>query len=277
MVAAMTDSTNAPTLADVLVRLDRLEGALHRLIDVASRAAAAPAQPQPAPAYQQQAYQPAPTYQQAPAYAPTAQAPRPAPGPKSTDAYSVAADAAYRRPDDGQPARAEPPIIEVAAPNMPGFGPPPSSGGSGSGSNPNEPRREYDPYGFRTDIEVPPPSATIQQVLAAVFDAGLRAEPEDTWAIMTKLTHASQMVGPRALDHFKAFAWHKLRRTASGYLRNNDPATFTIAYTDPAQPTPENDRVRVFVKAGDNRMPVPVAFARDASQAGAWRLTMISL
>jgi len=273
MVASMTDSTNPPTLVDVLDRLDRLEAALHKLIEVASRAPQAAAAP--APSYQA-SYQP--QVQQAPAYAPPRQTqPVPAPAPTHQEpgvaAYAAGAESAYRRADaEASSMRVEPPVIEVAPPNAPQSAPAYQSHGLSL-----EPRRDYDPYGFRTDIEVPPPTATIQQVLAAVFDAGLRADPEDTWAIMTKLTHASQMVGPRALDHFKAFAWHKLRRTTPTYLRNNDPTTFSIAYTDPAQPTPEVDRVRVFVKAGDNRMPVPVAFARDASQQNAWRLTMISL
>ena len=69
----------------------------------------------------------------------------------------------------------------------------------------------------------------------------------------------------------------ELRRTSSAYLKNNDPSSFVIAYTDPPEVTPEVDRVRVFIKAGENRMPVPVAVARDATQEGAWRLTMISL
>lgn len=243
MVAAMTDPTNAPDLRDVILRLDRLEAALHKLIDVVSRQA--PAHPQPAPVYYQQPAPPPPVYHQ------------PAPPPPA--------------PRIEPPARPEPPVIEVAP--QP-YGQPQAAAAAAAGA---EPRRDYDPYGFRTDIVVPPPSANIQQVLTAVFEAGLKAEPEDTWAMMTKLTHASQMVGPRALDHFKAFAWHKLRRTAPTYLKNNDPASFSIAYTDPAEPTPEVDRVRVFVRAGDNRMPVPVAFARDQTQNGAWRLTMISL
>jgi len=50
-----------------------------------------------------------------------------------------------------------------------------------------------------------------------------------------------------------------------------------IAYTDPGEVTPEVDRVRVFVRSGDNRMPVPVGFARDATNSNAWRVTMMSL
>ncbi|MFO0748857.1 MAG: hypothetical protein U1F43_24805 [Myxococcota bacterium] len=246
----MTDPTNAPDLRDVILRLDRLEMALHKLIDVVSRQGS----PAPSPTYAHQ-QTPQPQYQ------------APAPQYQSPPQVHQAAPPA---PRIEPPARPEPPVIEVT----PAQYTPPSSTPVGLAL---EPRRDYDPYGFRTDIVVPPASANIQQVLTAVFEAGLKPEPEDTWAMMTKLTHASQMVGPRALDHFKAFAWHKLRRTSPTYLKNNDPSSFVIAYTDPAEPTPEVDRVRVFVKAGENRMPVPVAFARDATQNGAWRLTMISL
>lgn len=252
MLPAMTDPTNAPDLRDVILRLDRLEAALHKLIDVVSRPGVSLAAQAPAAHYAA----PAPVA----AFAP--------------------AQPALTRPEppriDVEPpsTRPEPPLIDVAPaviPNLPTVN---QAAAMGPGA---EPRRDYDPYGWRTDIEVPPPSATIHQVLTAVFEAGMKSEPEDTWAMMTKLTHASQMVGPRALDHFKAFAWHKLRRTATTYLKGNDPSTFIIAYTDPAEPTPEVDRVRVFVRAGENRMPVPVAFARDATQNGAWRLTMMSL
>ena len=235
----MTESSNAPNLADVILRLDRLELLLERLVDAVERQgmSAAPAREA---------------------------APRP-----------VAAPSAFIPPAPviAPPSRPEPPVIEVAPPPN---APQPVSQAAPAGAT-AEPKREYDPYGYRTDIVVPPANAGIQQVLAAVFEAGLKAEPEDTWAMMTKLTHASQMLGPRALDHFKAFAWHKLRRTATTYLRNNDPTTFGIAYTDPAEVGPEVDRVRVFIRAGDHRMPVPVTLARDVSQEGAWRLTMISL
>ncbi|MCC6620029.1 MAG: hypothetical protein IT385_02165 [Deltaproteobacteria bacterium] len=226
------DQTPTPTLGDVLIRLDRLEALLDRLVDLAAR-------------------------QQGTTGAAVV---RPAPPPPPAPSAVVAPP----------PSRPEPPVIEVAPP----VGAPSAAPHVGLGL---ELRRDYDPYGFRTDIQVPGAGATIHQVLTAVFEAGLRPEPEDTWAMMTKLTHASQMVGPRALDHFKAFAWHKLRRTASTYLKNNDPSSFIISYTDPPEVSPEVDRVRVFIRAGENRMPVPVAVARDATQDGAWRLTMISL
>lgn len=241
-----------PTLADVIVRLDRLEAALHQLID-AVRAGAGSARP---------------------AAAVVASAPPPAPVPAPPVAHQ------------GVAASGEPPIIQVAPPPPRGgeqaaaaqmsrapvqtpFTPPPEVSA--------EPSRPYDPYGWRTDIEVPGPSGTIEQVLRRVFEAGLMAEPEDTWAVMARLTHPSQMQGPRALDHFKAFNWHKLRRTAATYLKSGDPGSFVIAYTDPAEVTPEVDRVRVFIRAGDNRMPVPVGFARDPAQGNAWRVTMMSL
>lgn len=226
-----------PTLLDVIDRLDRLEAALHQLID-AVRGQAAPARPFVAP----------------PA------APGNSPGLQGTAAAG------------------EPPLIQVAPPVRGSAQRPPAPLTTAAIPNvPEAPAASYDPYAYRTDIQVPGAGGSIQQVLQRVFEAGLTPEPEDTWAIMTKLTHPSQMVGPRALDHFKAFNWHKLRRTAQTYLRNGDPATFQIAYTDPSEVTPEVDRVRVFIRAGDNRMPVPVGFARDPAQGNAWRVTMISL
>lgn len=222
-----------PTLADVIVRLDRLEAALLQLVDAVRGQSAAPRPVVSAPSFQP----------------PIAQ---------------------------GSAAPGEPPLIQVAAP-VRGARPPAPLTTAAIPNAPEPAAVAYDPYAYRTDIEVPGAAGTIQQVLQRVFEAGLTPEPEDTWAIMTKLTHPSQMVGPRALDHFKAFNWHKLRRTAQTYLRNGDPATFQIAYTDPAEVTAEVDRVRVFIRAGDNRMPVPVGFARDPAQGNAWRVTMISL
>ncbi|MBL8785863.1 MAG: hypothetical protein JNJ59_13240 [Deltaproteobacteria bacterium] len=236
-----------PSLADVLVRLDRLESALLQLIEVVRS--------QPG-ALAPQAAAPAPVIQVAPAVVPVVPV---APVVRAPEATGVAA-------------QGEPPVITVAAPLSPRPAQPPV-GASGEA----EPVRAYDPYGWRTDIEIPPPSATIHQVLVRVFEAALMPEPEDTWAVMTKLTHPSQMQGPRALDHFKAFNWHKLRRTGPGYLQNGDPKSFVIAYTDPAEITAEVDRVRVFIKSGDNRMPVPIGFARDPAQSHAWRVTAVSL
>jgi hypothetical protein len=233
-----------PNLADVIVRLDRLEAALLQLIEVvrpAGRMVAAEAPRVAAPA--------APQIMVAP--------------PSVAIAPGVAA-------------AGEPPLIAVAPP-VPRAGAVPVAAAAVGGDPLAAPIKPYDPYAHRTDIDVPGPTATIQQVLRRVFEAGLTPEPEDTWAIMTKLTHPSQMVGPRALDHFKAFNWHKLRRTAPTYLQNSDPSTFVIAYTDPGEVTPDVDRVRVFVRSGDNRMPVPVGFARDVTNQNAWRVTMMSL
>jgi hypothetical protein len=170
----------------------------------------------------------------------------------------------------GQAGPGEPPVIYVAPARAPQRAEPVKA------AIVDDSLRTYDPYAHRTDIEAPPPSATIHQVLTRVFEAGLMADQEDTWALMAKLTHPSQMQGPRALDHFKAFNWHKLRRTAVSYLKNGDPSTFSIAYTDPAEITANDDRVRVFLKVED-RMPVPVGFARDKTQGNAWRVTMMSI
>jgi hypothetical protein len=232
-----------PTLADVIARLDRLEAALYKLIE---------------------AVRAGPT--------------RAEPGARPLSAGPALAT--------GVAGPGEPPLIHVAPPlrsvdqaAAPVFHPPVQSAHQATASPESAapPAPAYDPYGWRTDIDVPGPTGTIQQVLKRVFEAGLMAEPEDTWAIMAKLTHPSQMLGPRALDHFKAFNWHKLRRTAATYLKNGDPATFQIAYTDPSEVTPEVDHVRIFVRAGEKSMPVPIGFARDPTHGNAWRVTMMSL
>ena len=233
------------TLADVITRLDRLESALYQLIEVVRSGQGRGMQVTAAPMR-------SPVQASAPALETT-----------------------------GTVAPGEPPIIQVAPPSRGAVQAGQASAASevptGSEEAGVEPVRPYDPYGFRTDLEVPGAGSTIQQVLRRVFEAGLASEPEDTWALMTKLTHPSQLEGPRALDHYKAFNWHKLRRTASTYLKNGDPSTFVIAYTEPAEVTPEVERVRVFIRAGDNRMPVPIGFLRDASQGNAWRVTLMSL
>lgn len=236
---------STPTLADVIVRLDRLEAALLQLIEVVR------------PAGRIAAYEPAPI----PVAPPISVAP-----PIYVAPPSVAIPA-------GVASEGEPPLIAVAPPVPRATQYPITQ----PGDAPAGPTRPYDPYAHRTDIEVPGPTATIPQVLKRVFEAGLSAEPEDTWAIMTKITHPSEMMGPRALDHFKAFNWHKLRRMAQSYLTNADPGSFVIAYTDPPEVTPTVDRVRVFVRSGDNRMPVPIGFARDATAGNAWRVSMMSL
>ncbi len=233
-----SEAAHVPGLSDVLGRLDRLEMVLRELVDAVR---SAPPAPQPR----------------------NELAPPPRQAPPAPPAINVT----------GQAAPGEPPVIFVAAPRARDSRQETSPTIHGPADNS---LKAYDPYADRTDIEPPPPNATIHQVLTRVFEAGLAAAQEDTWAIMAKLTHPSQMQGPRALDHFKAFNWHKLRRTAPSYLRNNDPSTFTIAYTDPAEISATDDRVRVFLKV-DERMPVPVGFARDKTQNNAWRVTMMSL
>jgi hypothetical protein len=128
------------------------------------------------------------------------------------------------------------------------------------------------------DITVPGPEGTVDDVIARVFEAALESDPERTWAALTRLSHSTQIVGPRAIDHFKGFAWQRLRRNARGYLADpNNPRTYQIAYTDPREPTGRENEVRCFIRAGDNRMPVPLGLARDPVAQNAWRVTMMSL
>lgn len=228
-----------PTLADVIDRLDRLEALLSQLVEVVK--AGATVEPK--------------------AQAVVERPPVPAPPPPAPAAPPPAAKSG------------EPPIIPVAPPRTP-MAAPAAAPAAGAARVSNEGVVKEDELAH---IVVPGPGGTIEQVLTRVFEAALESNPEDTWAIMTKLTHPSQMVGPRSLEHFKAFNWHKLRRTAATYLRDGNPNSYTIVYTDPPVVTAEVDRVRAFIKASGDRMPVPVGLARDAAQGNAWRITMLSL
>lgn len=251
------------TLADVLLRLDRLESALYKLIEISERMASGVVVARLASAPTQPAV-PAPTVAPPPPMA-YAAAPAPVVGARGEPPKVAIAPPVVRA--DG---RVDPPVVQVAPPAMRTTFEPPR----GLQLTPNP----YDPYADRTDLLVPPLDATVTQVLTRVFEAGLMVEPDDTFALLAKLTHTSQMVGPRALDHYRAFAWNKLRRSASDYLRGGDPTAFTLAYTEPAEITSDTEHVRVFVKAaGGNRMPAPVGFARDPVRGGAWRVTMMSL
>ncbi len=240
----MTESTSPeqPKLSDVIERLDRLETALRELIDVV-RGTSIRAAPQAAP---------------------------------------TAAPVIQVAPPTGRGGLGEPPVIQVAPPGSQISRPaaPPSAQvaqvAAPSPLGVDESLRAHDPLAGRHDLEPPPANATVRQVLTRVFEAGLMKAPEDTFALMTRLTHPSQMQGPRALDHFKAFNWQKLRRGIHAYLINGDPSSYHIAYTDPPELAATDDRIRVFLKV-DGRMPVPVGFARDPAQGGAWRVTMMSL
>ncbi|PKN57813.1 MAG: hypothetical protein CVU56_08870 [Deltaproteobacteria bacterium HGW-Deltaproteobacteria-14] len=226
-----------PKLSDVLDRLDRLEAALNKLIGVVERQGA------------------------------LAPAPAPAPGRGSSPAAAVAAAAPV--------VVSGPPPIRVAPPKKAAT---PAAAKAAPAAEGDEPARDYDPYRDRTDLPVPPVDAGIELVLARVFEAALMEEAEDTWALMSKLTHSSQLRGPRSLDHFKAFAWHKLRRTAPTYLDDvQTSSSFAIAYTEPPQLAPEDDRVKVFVRTPDGRLPAPISFARDPEDGRAWRVTQLSL
>lgn len=228
-----------PQLKDVIDRLDRLEAALHKLIAVVERNGGALAAPAAA----------AVSVAEAPVEAPSA------------------SQIAFTAVDPG------PPPIRVAPPKRT-----PAPTAHRPEERNAEPTRDYDPYRDRTDLVVPGPQATIADVLARVFEAGLMEDAEDTWALMSKLTHSSQLRGPRALDHFKAFAWHKIRRTTAGYLAvPGNARSFTIAYTEPPQLTPDVQRVKVFVQTPDGRLPVPISFARDPEDVQAWRVTQVSL
>jgi len=236
------------TLNDVVDRLDRLEAAIDRLTSALREVAAAPprgARTAPARATS--------------ADAPVAAAPRAAP-PEASD-----------RP---APKVSGPPPIRVAPPTVRAEQP---GAGSTAPGRPEE-AKVFDPYWDRTDIEVPGAEATIDDILTRVFEALMYEDVEETWATLFKLTNSNQLQGPRSLDHFKAFSWHKARRTATEYLEDpSDASSYTISYTEPAEVTDETDRVKVFVRKPDGRLPAPVVFARDLRVDNAWRMTQMSL
>jgi len=169
----------------------------------------------------------------------------------------------------------EPPRIQVAP-----LAPPAQQSALARASAEVRPHPEtpgyYNPWAD-WDITVPGPEASVDEVIARLFEAALEADPEMTWATLTRLFHSSQLVGPRAIDHFKGFAWQRLRRNARGYLTDGNPRSFQIAYTDPREPNGTETEIRVFIKAGDTRMPVPLGLSRDAGHNNAWRVSMMSL
>jgi hypothetical protein len=124
---------------------------------------------------------------------------------------------------------------------------------------------------------VPGPDAPVEAVLLRLFEAALAPSPDETWAVLIHLFHSSQLVGPRSLDHFKGFAWPRLRRNARIYLQDGTPGSFRVAYTDPHELRGHEKEVRVFMKANDERMPVPLVLTRDPAAGNAWRISNISL
>jgi hypothetical protein len=124
---------------------------------------------------------------------------------------------------------------------------------------------------------VPGPEAPIAAIVERLFEAALEPKADDTWAVLMRLFHSSQLVGPRALDHFKGFAWTRLRRNAKIYLPDGTASSFRIAYTDPADLRGHEREVRLFIKTVDDRMPVPLVLTRDPAAGNAWRVSNISL
>ncbi|PIE18021.1 MAG: hypothetical protein CSA66_05180 [Proteobacteria bacterium] len=245
----MSDADTSTTNHAIVERLDRIEAALLKLVDavsaIADRGVTMPA---------------------------TAPAPAPAAAPAATSAP----------PADPDPTG--PPIIDVAPPTKqpPVAAPRPAPAPRSPVRQPTTPVASdasvFMPYADREDLPVPPVDAGYQAVLTRVFEAVQLDDVEDTWALMARLTHSSQLVGPRSLDHFKAFSWHKARRTAHEYLdATRAPDSYTIDYTEPATVDANVDRVKVFIRKPGNRLPAPIVLARDPKADGAWRVAQISL
>lgn len=168
-----------------------------------------------------------------------------------------------------------PPLVRVAPPARAArvAHDPPASGRTSE-----EPKRDFNPYRDRSDLVVPGPEASVTDLIAFIFEAVQSEEIEDMWGLLYKATHSSQLQGPRSIDHFKAFSWHKARRTVGEYLDSaKNPTSFHIAYTEPAEIGPDVDRVRVFISKADGKMPAPVVFARDLKDGNAWRIAQLSI
>lgn len=234
------------TLNDVIARLDRLEAALSKIADAIKAAgesrAAAPVAVVAAP-------------------------PAPVAAVAATAAVPVAT------------APAGPPLVRVAPPARTVPSPATPTRDASAPARPGEePKRDFNPYRDRTDLVVPGAEASVTDMLTFLFGAVQSAEIDDMWGLLYKATHSSQLQGPRSIDHFKAFSWHKARRSAGEYLdASKNPASFQIAYTEPAEIGPNVERVRVFVSKADGKMPAPVVFARDPKDNNAWRIAQLSI
>ncbi len=191
-------------------------------------------------------------------------------------------------PEAEAPSPHEPPRIRVAPPGAPvARVAPPSEAATAPAATPpaaalpaTPPADPAVPRRSSSDGDgpaVPGPEAPIEAIVERLFDAALEPKAEDTWAILMRLFHSSQLVGPRALDHFKGFAWTRLRRNAKIYLPDGTPTSFRIAYTDPLEPRGHEKEIRLFIKTIDERMPVPLVLTRDPAAGGAWRVSNISL
>jgi hypothetical protein len=123
---------------------------------------------------------------------------------------------------------------------------------------------------------VPGPSAGFKALLARMFEAALQQDTEFAWLELTALTHPRELFAPRALDSLKAFSWKQLRKNATVYLGKGTTDSFSIVRTDPAEPTGDEVRVKVFLGAR-GRSPAPVTLRRDEAAGGAWRLGQVSL
>ncbi|MCB9788729.1 MAG: hypothetical protein H6744_18785 [Deltaproteobacteria bacterium] len=131
-----------------------------------------------------------------------------------------------------------------------------------------------------TDEDGPEDTAAMRDtrpILTAMFGAATLDETEDAWEALRALTHPDELVAPRALAGFKAFSWPKLRRNVGLYLSDPEvPSSFRIGRTVPADPSPEQDRIKVFLLRHD-QMLVPVSLRRDADDGDAWKLSAVSL
>ncbi len=258
----MSDPTD---LSALTARLDRIEGLLARLVDRLEGTATPAAQPGgPAPAASA-----APTPEAAPL--PSHEPPRikvAPPGPRL----------AATEPPSGLAAPA--PAATSALASSSGLAAPVPSAPSGLAAPvpaaPSSDLAAPEPAG-PSDLPAPEAAAPIETVLLRLFEAALLPNAEDTWAVLIRLFHSSQLVGPRSLDHFKGFAWPRLRRNARIYLQDGTPGSFRVAYTDPLEPRGHEKEIRVFMKANDERMPVPLVLTRDPAAGNAWRISNISL
>ncbi len=126
---------------------------------------------------------------------------------------------------------------------------------------------------------------TIAAQLTKLFAIAARSNPENAnsdaalaeFEDFRALVHVDRKNSPLLNQELYQYKWRVICRRYAQYLTDiANPASFQITTQVPAVIDARTETVRVFLRA-DKRMPVPVLFRRDPTQASAFRIDQSSL
>ena len=105
------------------------------------------------------------------------------------------------------------------------------------------------------------------------LEAAIQKDEEKAWEAFRGLLHSRQLSSPVSERAWQTMNFPTFRRKVRLYLEDDASPVYELAYTEEVPP----NGIKLFIANEKSEIPTPCTLKPDASQGGAWRITICSL